>query len=199
MGDEYQPRLTSVKGVKRAMAVNETGRFQPGGDEDARILAVIAAAEWEIFEICADQFEEAPGDALARTFQSPEDGKLLTDRFAAFPEKVERVSGRMAVAGAEIAAGEWEVFTPPSPIRAGRHLTSGYFISRRFYRVTARWGWLTVPPPVKEAATLVARKLYHRETAPLGITGGDTPVYVPRQDHEVMRLLGPYIPAVLAA
>ncbi|MYC32133.1 MAG: hypothetical protein F4X64_03020 [Chloroflexi bacterium] len=194
----YEPRLTSIDNVRRSMRVPEQGQFLPGGEESLRILAVIEAAETDIFELCNERFDVAGADASARSFRCPRDGMLLTDRFAADPELVERLASRSAADGSAIGAAAWDVVSPPKPLRAGRHLQSYRFYAGSWYRITARWGWLSIPASVKEAATMAARRLYSRETSPLGIVDGDAGIYIPREDRDVIRLLRSYIPAAAA-
>jgi hypothetical protein len=62
-------------------------------------------------------------------------------------------------------------------------------------RVTARWGWPTVPAPVAEAALLKAARLYRRKDSPEGIGGNadyGTVRFDVHEDGDVLRLLSPY-------
>jgi hypothetical protein len=66
---------------------------------------------------------------------------------------------------------------------------------RALVQVTARWGWPTVPPAVKQAAQIQATTLFKAADAPLGIAGfGDIGVMRLRQAlHPVAaQLIGPY-------
>ncbi|WP_460357188.1 hypothetical protein [Mycobacterium sp. ZZG] len=38
-------------------------------------------------------------------------------------------------------------------------------------RITAKWGWPTVPPAVKQATLIQAHRLYSRRVAPFGLAG----------------------------
>lgn len=61
--------------------------------------------------------------------------------------------------------------------------------------VTARWGWLQVPTPVREASLLMLNRLMSRLDSPLGMTMGNDMYgvsYVRRYDPDIMDLLGPY-------
>lgn len=62
-------------------------------------------------------------------------------------------------------------------------------------RVTARWGWATVPTPVKLACQIQALRLFKRKDSPEGVLGwaadGAT-VRLPGVDPDVAAMLGPY-------
>jgi len=65
--------------------------------------------------------------------------------------------------------------------------------------VTARWGFPTVPEPVKSATAILAGRLYKRADSLLGVAGfGDLGAITLRAvDPDVQRMLAPYIrPAV---
>lgn len=68
------------------------------------------------------------------------------------------------------------------------------------FRVTAKWGWPTVPAGVAQAATLLASRLYRRKDSPQGILaspdwGG---LHVSRVDPDVEALIAPYTRAGFA-
>lgn len=76
------------------------------------------------------------------------------------------------------------------PVTGGRRFRLGYIVD-----VTARWGWLTVPPEVEQACLLKATTLFSRKDAPFGVaTFGDfAAVRITRQDPEVLELLSTYV------
>lgn len=61
-------------------------------------------------------------------------------------------------------------------------------------RVTARWGWPTVPPEVEQATLLKAAQLFKRKDAPFGVLqfGDIAAVTVTRRDADVIELLSTY-------
>lgn len=71
-----------------------------------------------------------------------------------------------------------------------------YTNGRAGLRVTARWGWATVPAPVKQACLMLAAEIYKTKDAPFGIAGVDNfgPVRV-RENPAVMRKLAAYVRA----
>ena len=62
-------------------------------------------------------------------------------------------------------------------------------------RVTARWGWLSVPTAVKQATILLASRQFKRLDSPLGVAGfGDLgAIRVSKVDPDVASLLEPYV------
>jgi len=66
--------------------------------------------------------------------------------------------------------------------------------------VTAKWGWPAVPDTVKQAALMLASRLYGRKASPMGVIGvGDFgPVRISRSDPDIAFLLMDYKRAGLA-
>lgn len=62
---------------------------------------------------------------------------------------------------------------------------------RSTVRVTAKWGWSSVPFEVNEACILLAAALFKRKDAPFGVAGFDQfgAVRIARRDPDVMALL----------
>jgi hypothetical protein len=69
----------------------------------------------------------------------------------------------------------------------------GYWEGR--IRVTARWGWPTVPDEIKQATILLANRLYLRKDSPQGITGSADwgVIRVSRWDPDVEALVSPFV------
>lgn len=63
-------------------------------------------------------------------------------------------------------------------------------------QVTARWGWATVPSPVREACLLQAARLFDRKNSPLGVAGfadlGAVTRLLAKLDPDVEFMLSPY-------
>jgi hypothetical protein len=61
-------------------------------------------------------------------------------------------------------------------------------------RVTAKWGWPTIPAPIRDATEILAGRLFKRKDAPFGIAGigefGD--IRISRSDPDVERDIAPY-------
>lgn len=62
-------------------------------------------------------------------------------------------------------------------------------------RVTARWGWPSVPAAVAEAALLQAGRLYKRRESPEGVAGSAEwgSVRISRVDPDVAALIAPFV------
>ncbi|MFI2465940.1 phage gp6-like head-tail connector protein [Streptomyces globisporus] len=62
-------------------------------------------------------------------------------------------------------------------------------------RVTARFGWPSVPDDVAEAALIQAARLYRRRNSPEGVTGSAEwgVVRLSRRDPDVWNLIEPYV------
>jgi len=62
-------------------------------------------------------------------------------------------------------------------------------------RVTARWGWPAVPDEIRQAALLLANRLYLRKDSPEGIAGSSEwgVIRLSRWDPDVESLVGPYV------
>lgn len=62
-------------------------------------------------------------------------------------------------------------------------------------RITAKWGWPTIPAPIKEATLLRAARLFRRRNSPEGVAGfGDMGVIrVSRTDPDYDALIWPYM------
>lgn len=61
-------------------------------------------------------------------------------------------------------------------------------------RVTAVWGWATVPRAIKQATILYAARQFKRYDSPLGVAGfGDLgAINITRIDPDVLQLIGPF-------
>ncbi len=71
----------------------------------------------------------------------------------------------------------------------------------RLARITARWGWPTVPSAVTQATFLHSSRLYRRKDSPEGVAGNSEwgLVRVPNLDPDVKALLAPYVNQFRAA
>ena len=195
----YEPRFTTLEAVRRALSVPNAGKWLAGGDFENDLLTAIASAEALIVEETGDEITIAAADPSTRTFKCKRHGHLLTDRFAADPTAVARLSTHRSTSGSEIDPTYWEVIAAPRPGRSGRHLGGRLFYSAAWYQVTARWGWLDHPWQVVEAAELQSSRFYARRSAPLGVAGGETtPMYVARLDPDVKKLLASLTPVAPA-
>lgn len=146
------------------------------GTEDALLTKALASASRSIDTSCGRRFwlDETPS---ARTFRLSgrtvldDDGvRVLLDDIGAEPVLVETGS-----VGAFTALSSYET-GPDNALTQGRPITSlaragawGGAAGR--IRVTARWGWPTVPPEIEQATLLQANRLFKRKGSPEGIIG----------------------------
>ncbi|MXY16550.1 MAG: hypothetical protein F4Y57_06010 [Acidobacteria bacterium] len=188
--------------MTKTLGAPAEGRFAAGGSAHSRVLDAIKGAESDIFELLDEldvPFALAVTEASGRVFRCPRDGHLLTDRFGVDPESVERIAGRSAASGSTISESAWEVVSRARQGRPGRHLRGDRFYTGKYYRVSARWGWLSVPGGIETAATIASRRIYDRENNPLGVADGDAGIYITREDSDVVRLLRNYVPLATAS
>ena len=190
----YEPRFTSLESVKRALGTVDDGGYLAGSDREADILLAIQAAERLIIEECRDDFSLAADDDTARRYRCKLEGQLLTDRYLTPPTEVRYVSSYSDPdAGSLVPASLWWPADLSTLDNRSRKDLFGSFTRGWLYSVQARWGWEDVPGTVKQAAQMLATRLYHRTTTPLGVlvtaTGGG---YIPRYDPDIQSLLAPY-------
>lgn len=90
-------------------------------------------------------------------------------------------------------------YEPLNAIVTGKSVTGlmrtrGYW-DRAYARVTAVWGWPTVPPPIAEACVLLANRRFVRLSSPEGVAGwgNEGPIRVSRFDPDIEDLVSPYV------
>lgn len=77
-------------------------------------------------------------------------------------------------------------------VTAGTLLPRG--LRRNSVRVTAKWGWASVPPDVAEATEITASEMLKMHEAPFGVIGGlGDFVFRVRQNPIAMSMLAPYV------
>jgi hypothetical protein len=173
-------------------------------DRDDLIVDSIAAAEQMIDDFTGRTFSLASSTS-ARTYRP---GLAISrDGHRVWVDDIGTASGLVVETGT--AAG-WTVTTdyeagPLNALALGRPVEwltrpSGSLwpagaVDR--VRVTARWGWPTVPAPITQAARLLAARLYRRKDSPEGVVGSADfgAVRVSRVDPDVMALLARYATA----
>lgn len=98
----------------------------------------------------------------------------------------------------------WTAYTdyrtePTNALGASRPITSlsgiGWWSGSDQVRVTARWGWPSVPDEITQATLVQAGRLYRRKDSPEGVAGaGDFGVVrLARIDPDVRALLDPFV------
>ena len=62
-------------------------------------------------------------------------------------------------------------YSPYTGIKATGHYLFPFFGENSLIRVTGRWGWASVPEPIKFAAIIQSSRLFKRLESPLGVAG----------------------------
>lgn len=145
---------------------------------DDLLNQALAAASRGIDTMCGRRFH-LDASASARSYNPRgrvvRDGceeRLLVDDIGSVAELVVETGS----AGSFTATTDYET-APDNALARGRPVTSlvltsgtwGYGTTR--VRVTARWGWPTVPDEVVQATLIQAARLYRRKDSPEGVTG----------------------------
>lgn len=181
-------RYTSLdlcRATLRAPTDTRTMSWAARGEFDDLLLLKIEAAESTIDDICGRRFDTVVNET--RSFPAVRTNTVITDDYAVTPTKV---------AGATSGdVTEWTPMIRPRVNRSGFGVVSDYnvFLRGEVVDVTADWGWDSVPPAIKEAATLYAVRLFNRADSPVGLQVGDMgAAYITRSDADVVAMLAPY-------
>ncbi len=178
------------------------------GDDDFLNLG-IDAAEQAINDLCGRKFT-ADGSASARTYRA-QSYLAVTDDISTLTGLVVKTdtSADGTFDTTWTASTDYQV-EPLNNIAKGRSVNNLRAIGSYTFpvygdgqvsvEVTARWGWPAVPDTVKQAALMLASRLYGRKASPMGVIGvGDFgPVRISRSDPDIAFLLMDYKRAGLA-
>lgn len=172
-------------------------------DRDDLIIQAIAAASRMIDQRCGRRFY-ADATGTARTFTAHDRHLTAGDAQSLRIDDYVSSSG-VTVETKTSFAGAWSTVTgwEPGPDNAdadGMPWTevvyqAGWLGDATKVRVTARWGWPSVPDDVSQAAALLAARLYRRKDSPNGVLGSADwgAIRVSRFDPDVESLIAPYI------
>ena len=206
-----EPRYTTLADVRLAARIPTGGQareWRAGAPADVQLKATIVAAERAVDVFCGRRFDPPPPDASPRDFpvrtwvdtSAYADGapvSVPTDGYVYEPGSTS-AAWLPGGSGAELAVAQqdWAPSQLGDDSEPSYGVLSRVFASAGTLRLTARWGWPAVPAQVREASKLLAVRLLHRETSPLGVTVTDAGgVYVARTDHDVRMLLQPWAAA----
>lgn len=178
--------------------------------DDAEVAVAVAAAHREIEQHCGRTFDTVVGVAAAATsrlYATSIPDLLLADDFWTDAGFVLETRTGSSGAWSTWTATEYQL-EPLNGVVGGRPGWPYYRIravdGERFptgdgfatIRVTAKWGWQTVPDQVRIATLILAGRLLKRRESPLGLlefTGDGGSVRVAPLDGEVLRLLQPFV------
>lgn len=146
---------------------------------DQKLTDACASASREVEQFTGRQFNKADA-ASARMFAIDRRNKVSVDDFWTDDGLVvEQGDGRNwePVDDSSFILAPYDAIVDGVPWPYYRLEFIGYGLVRstrqtpRFLRVTAKWGWPTVPATVKQAAFQIAAQTYRLADAPLGVTG----------------------------
>lgn len=167
----------------------------PDQDDDAELALAIATASRAVDLHCNRQFGRVE---QAEQRHYPARWSHLTDCLVLAIDDLMTTDD--LVVGDQITSWRLE---PVNAAATGRPwtrlvvLASAGLATGDLVPVTARWGWSSVPEPVKQATLLQASRLFNRRTSPYGIAGspeqGSELRLLARLDPDVSVSLGPYI------
>ena len=186
----------SLEEIKDARRVTDTV-------DDAAFLSRITRASRAIDVHCLGQGNHFYLDsaASARIYRTAGNVNRARDGEVIVVDDIGSSSGLVV----EVGDGTtWTAVTdytvePDNALARGRSATAlrrtyGLWSTCLFVRVTALWGWPTVPANVKEATFLLANRRFMRRDSPEGVVGwaDQGPVRISRYDSDIEDLLTPY-------
>ncbi|PXY25153.1 hypothetical protein BAY59_24310 [Prauserella coralliicola] len=172
--------------------------------DDEKLTSALESVSEEIEDHTNRQFNDA-GASSARLYRPRNGGKVKVDDFHTADGLVVEVDADGDGVYETVWAATDYQLEPLNGVVDGRDgwpfeqiraVGSRTFpLTRRAsVRVTARWGWETVPDPVRQACLILAAETFKLKDAPFGVAGfGDYgPVRV-RNNPIAAKKLGPYI------
>lgn len=172
---------------------------------DSQLTDVLVAVSASIDDMCGRTFTAVTGNPTTRTFKAggrvrdTEDGPMLMVDDIGSPTGL-TVSAGTAVTGYTTVGAALLELTPLEAPANGRPSTGVLLLSGAWptgygkrIRVTADWGWPTVPAVVVQATLIQAARIFKRKDSPEGILGGAEwgALRLSRVDPDVQALLAP--------
>lgn len=192
----------SLYTVRLALGINnDTSR-------DALIQSACEAASRYIDDTCGRRFY-ADTTATARTYRLRGRAYQTDEGQALMVDDISSTSGLVVAVGYGASFStitDYET-APDNALALGQPITelirtAGTWSYSRFsrVRVTAKWGFPSVPDAIAEAAKLQAMRLYRRKDSPEGVMASAEwgAVRVTRIDPDVEALIRPYMTAPIA-
>ncbi|MDX8050406.1 phage gp6-like head-tail connector protein [Lentzea sp. BCCO 10_0798] len=188
--------------IQRA-ALKESLGIDDDEDDDALDRAILSSS-LGIDHKTGRTFGRDPA-ASARTYRSSgrllwtDDGwhEFLVDDVATDAGLVVEIGsasgGYSAVSG--FITGPDNALVRGKPINSLLHPTGWPFYWAQLLRVTAVWGWPSIPADIEMACQIQAGRLYRRKDSPEGVTASTEwgPIRVARLDPDVKDLIDPYV------
>ena len=174
--------------------------------DDSLLQLCIESASREIDGHCGRNFFTAGTTATVRTFVATNSEFVPVDDFASTTGFALATSdGLDGVFDTTWGTADYQleplngisdgVSWPYTRIRSTGNKALPYGADLAGVQVTARWGWSDTPTAVRQAAILLAGRLFKRYDSPTGVVGfGDMgAIRVARVDADVVTLLEPYV------
>lgn len=193
LGDNY----VTDAALKARLGITDT-------QDDTRISGAVSTASRSIEKYCRRQFNLAAG-ATTRKFYTGSKYRCIVDDFSTTTGlAISAVSVTLGTES-ETALGSTEYrLEPLDGVREGvtgwpwwlvRVLGSTTFptTSQGYVKVTAQWGWATVPAPIIEATLILAEEYFKLKEAPWGVAnwGEFGPIRV-QDNRKLVNLLRDY-------
>ena len=173
-------------------------------DDDSRdvlLAAALASASRSIDTACGRRFW-LDTEASARTYNPSgrtvcgEDGeRLLIDDAGVAPTLVETGAAGSWTALTGYETGPDNALARSRPIVSLLHGTASWGRGPTRVRITAQWGWPSVPDEISQATVIQASRLFKRKDSPEGVTGSAEwgVVRLSRRDPDVWALIEHYV------
>lgn len=199
LGDSY----ATLTELKSRLGITDTS-------DDGELTTALAVASRGIEACTHRQFNDA-GSASARLFYPDSACRTKVDDFSTTTGLIVETDSGGAGSFATWSSTEYEVSplngvvdgVPGWPFWKIKTVTRFFPCQqlRASLRVTARWGWTTVPAPVKEATLILAEDVFKLSDLPFGAGGyGEYGRIKARENPNVMLRVQPYArDAVLVA
>lgn len=193
LGDSY----CTLAELKTRLGISDT-------TDDTVLTAAVSSASRQVELYCRRQFNDA-GSTSSRVFVPTSPTLTMVDDFwTTTGLVVSTMTGDDGMFDTIWADTDYQL-EPLNGIQAGitgwpywriRATQSNYYYRGRFtgsVQVTARWGWASVPAPVKEATLALAEEIYKLKDSPYGIAGfGEFGMVRVRENPKIVSLLMNY-------
>jgi hypothetical protein len=153
-------------------------------EQDDNLIDAIASASGEIEKHCNRQFNNADV-AVARIYEPDDNCTVSVDDFWTTDGLIVEVdTNGDGTFSTVVPASDYEVY-PRNGVVDGQigwpYYEIGFvsdtlptYVRRKgIVRVTAKWGWPTVPEAVRQAAVIIAAETFQLKDAPFGTAGMD--------------------------
>jgi len=173
-----------------------------GSSDDTFLNLAIDSAEAAIDDLCGRKFT-ADGSASARTYRAQAYLAVTDDISTTTGLVIKTDTSGDGTYDTTWAASDYQL-EPLNDLAKGRSVNTIRAVGSEVFpvygdgltgvEVTAKWGWPSVPNPIKQATLMLSSRLFGRKASPMGVIGvGDFgPVRISRSDPDIAHLLMDY-------